>query len=121
MIAHESFDIKIGWDMKDDISFVIHPASHSVSISAKSPHILSIMHIEKEPVILLREDGVLNKLTPEDMIEVQKQLEDGARNDDAVKSALDTAINQFQQYFTGVFQMQNYNVTFDFAVSKKTG
>jgi hypothetical protein len=121
MIAHESFDVKIGWDMKDDIKFVTHPASHSVAVSAKAPHILSIMHSEKSPAILLREDGMLNKLTPEDMIEVQKQLEDGARNDDAVKSALDTATMQFKQYFTGLFQMQNYTVTFDFADSKSKG
>ena len=41
MIAHESFDIKIGWDMKDDINFVTHPALRSVRILAKPPHILS--------------------------------------------------------------------------------
>ena len=121
MIAHESFDVKIGWDVKDDINFVTHPASHSVTISAKPPHVLSVVHVEEAPVILFQENGVLNKLTPEDMIEVQKRLEDGARNDDAVQSGLDMAINQLKEYFAGLFQMQNYTVTFDFGAGITKG
>ena len=98
-----------------------HPASHSVTISAKPPHVLSVVHVEEAPVILFQENGVLNKLTPEDMIEVQKRLEDGARNDDAVQSGLDMAINQLKEYFAGLFQMQNYTVTFDFGAGITKG
>jgi hypothetical protein len=114
IIAHEAFDVKIGWDMNSDIAIVVHPATHTVVISAARPRILSVTHADEKPCILLSEDGVLNKLTPEDMVQVQNQLENGARASGDLREGANTAIDGFRRYFTALFQMEGYAVTFDF-------
>ena len=114
IIAHQAFDVKIGWDVHSDISIVTNPEARTAHITASRPHLLSLTHVEKTPVLLLREDGVINKLTPEDMMEVQRQLENNAKVSEDLKSGCDMAMEQFQRYFTALFQMQKYTVTFEF-------
>jgi hypothetical protein len=114
IIAHEAFDVKLGWDINSDIAIVVSRESHTVHISANRPRVLSVTHADREPQILLSEDGVLNKLKPEDMVKVQAQLEAGARGSDEVHEGMATAIEDFKRYFTALFQMEGYTVVFDF-------
>ena len=73
-----------------------------------------LVNADREPQILLSEDGVLNKLKPEDMVKVQAQLEAGARTSDEIREGMTVAMEDFKRYFTAIFQMEGYAVTFDF-------
>ena len=114
IIAHEAFDVKLGWDINSDIAIVVNRETRTVRITAAHPRVLSVTHADREPQILLSEDGVLNKLKPEDMVKVQAQLEAGARASDELREGMTVAVADFKRYFTAIFQMEGYAVTFDF-------
>ncbi len=114
IIAHEAFDVKLGWDINSDIAIVVNREARTVRISAARPRVLSVTHADREPQILLSEDGVINKLTPQDMVKVQAQLEAGARTSDEIREGMTVAMDDFKRYFTAIFQMEGYAVTFDF-------
>jgi len=115
IIAHEAFDVKLGWDINSDMAIVVNRESHTVQIYAARPRVLSVTHADPEPHILLSEDGVLNKLTPDDMVTVQHQLEAGARTGEEVREGMTVATEDFKRYFTALFQMEGYRVLFDFS------
>ena len=121
IIAHEAFDVKMGWDINSDIAIVVNREARTVRITAARPRVLSVTHADREPQILISEDGVLNKLTPQDMVKVQAQLEAGARASDDVREGMTMAMEEFKRYFTAIFQMEGYTVTFDFDGKKQLG
>ncbi len=121
IIAHEAFDVKIGWDVNSDIIIRVNREARTVVIMAARPRVLSVTHADREPHILLSEDGVLNKLTPQDMVNVQAQLEAGARASDELREGMTVAMEDFKRYFTAIFQMEGYTVAFDFDGKNQLG
>ena len=114
LIADEAYEAKIGWDLTSDITISVSPASQTVTIRGSKPRVLSCVHADPTPTILYRADGVINKLTPEDMVAVQQDLDYSARSSREVKEGTETAINGFKAYFSALFQLEGYSVRFIF-------
>jgi hypothetical protein len=115
IIAHEAFDVKLGWDVNTDLTLTLDPARHTVRVQTGYPHVLSVTHADREPTVLYTSDGLLNKLTPEDMMTVQRQLEGGARTGEEVRQGAATAEENLRRYFEALFALQGYTVIMDFS------
>ena len=113
IIAHEAYDLKIGWDLNSDIQVTVG-GDKTIHISAAKPHILSCERADSSPTILYRSDGLMNKLTPEDMITVQQHMDEYARTSEEARLGMQTAMNGFKEYFSALFQAEGYKVDFDF-------
>jgi hypothetical protein len=114
IIAHQAFDIRIGWDIRDDVVFRVSPDEKIVHVMASPPRILTTTHVEDAPVPLLWDDGLVNKLTPEDAFELQRQLEASAKVSADVLEGKKLARDLFEIYFRGIFKIQGMNVVFDY-------
>ena len=52
---------------------------------------------------------------------MQAQLEAGARGSDEIHEGMTVAMEDFKRYFTAIFQMEGYTVTFDFNGQNQLG
>lgn len=118
LIAHRSFDVKIGWDLNTDLKIRVDPIKKTVTVDAPEPKVLSVTGIEPEAIIIHREDGVVNKLTPEDMAAVMRILEQNARVGSEVSEARKEAKQDLIRYFGSIFSYDNYTTTVNFPNSK---
>lgn len=118
LIAHRSFDIKIGWDLNTDLKIRVDAAKKTVTVDAPEPKVLSVTGVEPEAIILHREDGYVNKLTPEDMSTVMRILEQNARSGAEVSEARKEAKQDLVRYFGSIFSYENYTTTVNFPNSK---
>jgi len=112
MIAHQAFDVRMGWSMEDNMKLVLltNLNERTVKIFAPPPHRLTITKVEDSPVILFREDGMVNKLTPEDGMEMSRQLEQEALGSADLKAGEIVAEDEFEKFLRGLFQLQGLNV-----------
>ena len=121
LIAHRSFDVKIGWDLNTDLKIRVDRVKKTVTVDAPEPKVLSVTGVEPEAIILHREDGVVNKLTPEDMATVMRILEQNARTGSEVSEARKEAKQDLIRYFGSIFSYDNYITTVTFpSVSRET-
>ena len=120
LIAHRSFEVKIGWDLKAGLKLKVDPASKTVTIDAPEPKILSVTGIEPEATIIHREDGLVNWLSPEDMALVMRTLEQNARTGAEVAEASEEAKQDLLLYFSSMFAYENYTTTINFPRTRKT-
>ena len=114
LIAQRSFDVKIGWDLNTDLKIRVDPVKKTVTVDAPEPKVLSVTGVEPEAIILHRADGVVNKLTPEDMAEVMRILEQNARSGSEVSEARKEAKQDLLRYFGSIFSYDNYATTVNF-------
>lgn len=119
LIAHRSFDVKIGWDLNNDLKIRVDAAKKTVTVDAPEPKVLSVTGVEPEAIILHREDGVVNKLTPEDMSTVMRILEQNARSGIEVSEARKEAKQDLARYFASIFSYDNYTTTVNFPGGSK--
>ena len=108
IIADQAFDIRLGWSGSDDIRMVVATNSNQpgVRIFAPPPHYLTLTRVDQTPDILFREDGLINKLTPEDEIEVETQLQHNAFKSADWQEGQKVAKEGFEKFLRGLFQMQ---------------
>jgi len=118
LIAHRSFDVKIGWDLNTDLKIRVDAAKKTVTVDAPEPKVLSVTGVEPEAIILHREDGYVNKLTPEDMSTVMRILEQNARSGAEVSEARKEAKQDLVRYFGSIFSYENYTTTVNFPNSR---
>jgi hypothetical protein len=121
MIAHQAFDIRMGWSQNDNIRMVAATNLNlkTVQVYVPPPHVLTITTVEAEPVVLYRADGLLNKLTPEDGIELTKELREDARQSADWDEGTRTAKEGFERFLRALFQLQGYDVTFNYSDPQK--
>ena len=111
MVADQAFDIRIGWSSQDNLKMRIttDPEGKRVQILVPPPHMLSISPVESTPVILAREDGLINKLTPEDGIELTRRLQQEAIRSADWNEGQKVATLEFEKFLKGLFQLQGLN------------
>ena len=114
LIAHRSFDVKLGWDLHADLKIKVDQSRKTVTIDAPEPKVLSVTGVEPEATIIHREDGIVNWLSPEDMALVMRTLEQNARNGAEVTDAREDAKEDLRRYFSGMFAYENYATTVNF-------
>ena len=114
LIAHRSFDVKLGWDLHADLKIKVDQARKTVTIDAPEPKVLSVTGVEPQATIIHREDGLVNWLSPEDMSLVMKTLEQNARSGAEVTDAREDAKDDLRRYFSGMFAYENYTTTINF-------
>ena len=119
MIGHQTFEARFGWDMRDDVVISIDESKRSVVISATQPKLLTVTRAETNPKVLFREGGVFNKLTPEDMAELTKRLEDQVYSSPEMKEGISVAKSSFEDYLMSLFRLQNVNVRIEYKEYKK--
>ena len=121
MIAHQAFDIRMGWSQNDCIRMVAatNLNSKTVQVYVPPPHVLTITTVEPEPVVLYRADGLLNKLTPEDGIQLTKELREDARQSADWDEGTKIAKEGFERFLRALFQLQGFDVTFNYSDPQK--
>ena len=110
--------MKIGWDLNTDLKIRVDRVKKTVTVDAPEPKVLSVTGVEPEAIIIHRADGVVNKLTPEDMAEVMRILEQNARSGAEVSEARKEAKQDLLRYFGSIFSYGNYTTTVNFPTSK---
>ena len=119
LIAHRSFDVKIGWDLNTDLKIRVDAAKKTVVVDAPEPKVLSVTGVEPEAIILHQEDGYVYKLTPNDMSTVMRILEQNARSGAEVSEARKEAKQDLVRYFGSIFSFDNYTTTINFPTGKQ--
>jgi hypothetical protein len=111
MVAHQAFDIRIGWSSQDNLAMRVttDPDGKQVRIFVPPPHMLSISPVESTPVILAREEGWINKLTPEDGLELTRRLQQEAIHSADWAEGQKVARAEFEKFLKGLFQLQGVN------------
>jgi len=115
IIGHQAFDIRLGWDLNDSFKVTVQQANKTARIVAPPPKVLTVAGVEQMPVILYRDDGVINKLTPEDGFEFSRQLRSEAMKSADLNEARATAKEGFEKFFKCMFELQGLAVSFDYA------
>jgi hypothetical protein len=119
MIAHRAYDVKIGWDMKSDFKVAVNDSSKTITVTASDPRVLSVTGVEPDAVIVHRDEGLLNKLTPEDMAVVMKNLEKNARESPDFGEAFSQARQDLQSLLSGIFSVTGFQSEMHFQPQKE--
>ncbi len=119
MIGHQTFEARFGWDMRGDVVISIDDSNRSVLISATQPKLLTVTRAETNPTVLFRDEGLVNKLTPEDMAELTKRLEDQVYSSPEMKEGIAVAKSSFEGFLMSLFRLQNVNVRIEYQNTKK--
>lgn len=114
IIGHQAFDIRLGWDLRDNFKVTVQKDNKTARIVAPPPKVLTVAGVEPMPVVLYREDGVINKLTPEDGFEFSRQLKSEAMGSADMNEARATAKEGFEKFFKCMFELQGLAVSFDY-------
>jgi Protein of unknown function (DUF4230) len=119
MIAHRAYDVKIGWDMKSDFKVAVNESTKTITVTASDPRVLSVTGVEPEAVIIHRDEGLVNKLTPEDMAVVMKTLDQNARESPDFGEAFSQARQDLQTLLSSVFGVTGFRTDVQFQPQKE--
>lgn len=108
LIGHRSFDIRIGWDMKADLRVAVDEKAKLITVSVPEPKILSVSGVEPAPVILFSENGLVNKVTPEDMALMMAALEKDAIASQDYAEAMVQAKEDLKKYAAAMFSSTGF-------------
>lgn len=119
LIGHRSFDIRIGWDMKADLRIAVDEKAKHITVSVPEPKILSVSGVEPAPVILFSENGLVNKVTPEDMAQMMAALEKEAIESQDYAEAMLQAKEDLKKYAAAMFSSTGFSTEVVFRPSNQ--
>ncbi len=121
MIAHRAYDVKIGWDANCDFDITVDENARKIFVSVSDPRVLSVTGVEPEAIVLHRDEGLVNRLTPEDMAVVMLMLEKGARESSDLAEACKQARDDLKKLITNAFSATGFTSELNFRMATDEG
>lgn len=119
VIAHQAFDLRVGLDLKSGIDVLVNNEERLVEIKIKNLTLLTISPVEANPVILYRDEGAWNKLSPEDVFSIQERLKQEALSSPEMEEAFSVAKQSTESFFSGIFGLSGYRTSFVYENEKR--
>lgn len=113
IIADQTFQAKIGFDLGSKSSATYDPSNRVLTIILPEPKVLSLEAVAP-PIYYRDDDGRLNHVTDDDRNEVLRLLQDQARTDTDTILAIGDAKQMIETRFHDLFQAYNIKVVIKF-------
>jgi hypothetical protein len=103
IIAEQTFQAKIGFDLAARFSVAYNPSNNTVRISLPNPKVLSLEPVNAAPKYYVDDSGILNRLTTDDhrqiLIALKNQAAQSAESTLAVGDAKQMITTRFEDLF----------------------